>query len=138
MVLLTALAFAQVLNVTAGELPQAAPSFPYTSNAGIDIGCVGGGAQGSRFPAHAYDAARGETILYNVSRCTGGFIRATDELTGRSWNVEISPTGDLAGRDLNGDAWRYRRADGRYLNTATGATCVTPDYRAMCKSPGRG
>ena len=130
---LLALAFAQVLNVTAGELPGPPPSFPYTSNAGIDIGCIGGGAQGSRFPAHAYDAARRETILYNVSRCTGGFIRATNDATGRSWNVEISPTGDLAGRDLNGDAWRYRRVEGRYFNTTTGETCAVPDYRAMCR-----
>ena len=129
---LLALALAQVLDVSAGQLPAPPPSFPYTSNAGIDIGCIGGGAQGSRFPAHAYDPARRETIIYNVSRCTGGFIRATEDSTGKSWNIEISPTGGLAGHDLNGDAWRYDRVGRRYFNTISGTSCTKPDYRAMC------
>ena len=130
--LAVALFLAQVLDVSAGQLPDPPPAFPFTSDAGIDIGCSGGGSQGSRFPGRAFDASRRETLLYNVSRCTGGFIRGTQDATGRAWSVEIGPTGAITGRDLDGRDWRYDRPSASYVVRSTGATCARADWRHMC------
>ena len=134
--ILAALLLAQAVPLIAGnERVQALPpNFPFTSNAGIDLGCLGGLA-GSRYPAQVYDRAHNERITYNVSRCTGGYIHATNEATSKSWSVQIRPGGQIDGRDLNGDKWRYDRPRAVYVNLKTHAECAHADYRAMCAAP---
>ncbi|MBE7217395.1 MAG: hypothetical protein INR64_02895 [Caulobacteraceae bacterium] len=131
--LLTAVILAQSLSLIAGDENVRAlpPSFPYTSNAGVDLGCLGA-LVGSRFPSQIYDRVHDERIMYNVSRCSGGYIHATNETTGKSWNIQIGPGGRLNGRDLAGAKWKYDRPRKTFVNLKTHVECTTPDYRAMC------
>ena len=133
--MLAALLMAQVVSTTAG-VPQTfsmPAGFPYTSNAGIDLGCLGGIA-GSRYPAQIYDPVNHERISYNVSRCTGGYIHATNEQTQKSWDVQIAPGGRIYGKDTLGHKWNYDRKRSVYVNQASQATCAYANYRDMCAS----
>lgn len=132
-----ALAQAASVDVTAGTglIPgRSAPSgtsLSYTSDGGVDLGCLGGIA-GSKFPSKIYDQVHNEWIVYNVSRCTGGYIHAMNQATGRSWRVSIGPGGALNGGDLRGEKWRFDKARHVFVNLSTHTECGRPDYRDMC------
>jgi hypothetical protein len=135
---LAALVLMQSMSFIAGDenVRPAARGFPYTSNAGVDLGCIGVGLEGSRYPARIYDAQHNERVIYNVSRCSGGYVQATNEATGKSWDINFGPSGQVRGRDLDGAKWRFDKSRDVYVNLKTQAECAKPDYRRMCASPG--
>jgi len=95
-----------------------------------DLGCMLGEMRGTKFDSVYYDNRTGDRILYNVSRCTGGFIRGENH--GRSWDVRINANGDISGTDLNGSRWRYDRRGLRYVNLTSGRSCASSDTRVVC------
>ena len=95
-----------------------------------DLGCMVGEMRGTKFDSVYYDARTGDRIQYNVSRCTGGFIRG--ENNGRWWDVRINANRDISGTDLNGSRWKYDRRAHQYLNLTLGRTCAASDTRVVC------
>jgi len=97
-----------------------------------DIGCIRGAQVGSRFPVNVYDAHTHERVLANISRCTGGYIKAVNEDTGAHWNADMFENGTARGRDADGHAWRYDPRARQFTNLATNATCAHTDLRHVC------
>jgi hypothetical protein len=63
---------------------------PREANA-YDLGCERGDLRGSKFPTQYYDEATHERIMYNISRCTGGFIMAPASTPGKAGMRTSSP-----------------------------------------------
>jgi hypothetical protein len=97
-----------------------------------DLGCLYGAQVGSRFPLNFYDARTHERVLMNLSRCTGGYIKAVNETTGAHWNADFFGDGTSRGRDADGHAWRFDPKARQFLNLATRATCGKTDLRHVC------
>jgi hypothetical protein len=98
----------------------------------IDLGCLNGELRATKFPTTTYDAATHERVMYNISRCTGGFILGTNVDTGKTWNADVHIGGEITGKDLDGDAWRYDPKAKLYTNFATGRTCAQANLRHVC------
>ena len=98
----------------------------------IDLGCLRGDLRATKYPSTAYDAANHERIMYNISRCTGGFIMGTNTDTWKSWHADVAPGGAMTGKDLDGDAWKYDRTTKLYTNLTTGRSCTAASLRHVC------
>jgi hypothetical protein len=98
----------------------------------LDRGCLSGNIGSSRYPTRAYDEATHERIMYNISRCTGGFIMGTNTDTWKSWHADIHPGGSMDGLDADGAKWTYDPRTKRYSNLASGRTCAEANLRHVC------
>jgi hypothetical protein len=98
----------------------------------IDLGCLRGDLRATKYPSSAYDAANHERIMYNISRCTGGFIMGTNTDTWKSWHADVAANGSMTGKDLDGDRWKYDRASKLYTNLTTGRSCASANLRHVC------
>ena len=98
----------------------------------IDLGCLNGAQQATKFPTTQYDAATHERIMYNISRCTGGFIQGTNTDTWKTWHADIAADGSMKGTDADGDAWRYDKKAKLYTNLVTGRSCAKSNLRRVC------
>jgi len=116
---------ANALDVKSNQMEALFPRFPHD-----DLGCRLGEMRGTKFDSVYYDARTGDRVQYNVSRCTGGFIRGENQ--GQWWDVRINANGDISGVDVNGSRWTYDRRAGRYFNLTTGRSCATTDARVVC------
>jgi hypothetical protein len=101
-------------------------------NRNIDLGCALGVSQGGLFPTRVFDAATRERITYNISACTGGYIRGMNVDTGAEWSAQIAYNRRMTGKDLDGRTWRYDPAAGLYTNLATGKSCAQTSLRRVC------
>jgi hypothetical protein len=106
-------------------------STPKEANA-LDRGCVSGNIGSSRFPTQTFDEATHERIMYNISLCTGGFIRGTNTDTWKSWHADIHPGGSMNGEDADGAKWTYDHRTKLYTNLTTGRTCSEANLRHVC------
>jgi hypothetical protein len=97
-----------------------------------DLGCSLGWIQAGKFPTTVYDSKTHERVSYNLSACTGGYIKGVSADTWKSWNADVTPGGAMAGRDLNGDRWSYDPKARLYTNVSTGRTCSQTSLREVC------
>jgi len=98
----------------------------------IDLGCLRGDLRATKYPSTAYDQATHERIMYNISRCTGGFIMGTNTDTWKSWHADVAPGGSMTGKDADGDAWTYDHRSKLYTNLTTGRSCASANLRHVC------
>jgi hypothetical protein len=98
----------------------------------VDLGCLSGSLRATKFPTTRYDATAHERIMFNISRCTGGFVLGVNTDTWKSWNADIQPNGVITGKDLDGDAWRYDPTSKLYTNLSAGRTCARANLRHVC------
>lgn len=117
-------------------LAWAGPTYDVTLSPGrqinVDLGCTNGYVEGSRWPTVVYDQKAHERITYNISRCTGGFIRGVNQDSGRVWRADIRPDGGMSGQDLDGSKWRYDPKVRLYTNLTTGRSCGQTSLRRVC------
>jgi hypothetical protein len=83
-------------------------------------------------PQTVYDAQTHERIAYKFSRCAGGYITGTNQITGRTWNADIKPNGVITGRDIDGHSWRYDPKTHLYTDQTTGRSCARTSIRQVC------
>jgi hypothetical protein len=119
------------LAVNAAPSVNANLATPQEANA-LDRGCLGGNIGSSRFPTQTYDPVTRERIMYNISRCTGGFIMGTSTDTWKSWHADIHPGGSMTGQDVDGSKWSYDQRTKLYTNQTTGRTCSEANLRHIC------
>ncbi len=112
---------AQVFNSTLGE-----------GGFEPDIGCIRGALVGSRYPVTTYNPRTHERLTTNISRCTGGYVKAWNEQTNAHWNADLWDNGTASGRDETGSRWRYDPASRQFTNLATRKSCPTSDLRRVC------
>lgn len=116
----------------------AAPTYDVTLSPGqdiqVDLGCVRGYIEGSRWNHVVYDQKNHERISYNISKCTGGFIRGQSTVNDRFWRADIRPDGSMAGQDLDGAKWRYDPRTRTYVNLTTGRSCAHTTLRHVCSA----
>lgn len=117
-------------------IAAAAPRLDVTLSPGrevsVDLGCSNGYIEKDRWPTVVYDQQTHERISYNISRCTGGYIRGVSDLNGKFWRADVRPDGSMAGRDLDGARWRYDARARLYTNLTTGRTCAKTSLRHVC------
>jgi hypothetical protein len=97
-----------------------------------DLGCLRGSQRAHRFPNSGFDAAAHERIMYDISPCTGGFIRGVNTETWKAWHADIAATGAMTGMDLDGSHWTYDPKAKRYTNQTTGKSCSQSSLRHVC------
>jgi len=98
----------------------------------VDLGCLNGYVEKDRWPTVVYDSEYHERISYNISACTGGYIRGVSNLNGKFWRADVRPDGSMAGQDLDGSRWRYDPKARLYTNLTTGRTCAKTTLRHVC------
>ena len=102
--------------------------------ANMDLGCLYGSLEGQKFPKTVYDQPNNERITYNISKCTGGYIRGVNTETGKEWHADIALNGSIAGTDLDGNRWKYDPKTRTYTNLSTGRSCPKANLRHVCPS----
>jgi hypothetical protein len=98
----------------------------------IDLGCLRGDLRATKFPTQTYDQATHERVMYNISRCTGGFIMGTNTDTWKSWHADVRPDGSMSGLDADGAKWTYDHKTRLYTNLTSGRTCEQANLRHVC------
>jgi hypothetical protein len=121
-----------MLATSAPAAPNGDDHIPDSIFPDFDRGCVDGAINASKFPTTLYDPATRQRISYNFSRCTGGYIAAVNDDTGKTWNVDIDSDGNASGRDLAGNSWKYDRKTGLFANLTTGARCRAANLTQVC------
>ncbi len=111
----------------AADVSSKQAEFPFQTN---DGGCGFRSLFASRWPNVVFNRSTGDRIVYNVSRCTGGFIRGENH--GRFWHVKVDDHLNFSGVDLNGSHWKYDRSAGLYENLTLGRSCATSSVRIVC------
>jgi hypothetical protein len=97
-----------------------------------DLGCLRGSQRAHRFPSTTYDLAAHERIMFDISACTGGFIRGVNTSTWKSWHADVAADGAMSGADLDGNHWTYDPKAKLYSNLATGKSCSKTSLRHVC------
>jgi hypothetical protein len=85
-------------------------------------------------PLVTYDPATHERITYSLSRESGGFIEGVNTETHKAWHADVRADRSMAGKDADGDAWKYDYRTKTYTNFATGRTCASANLRHVCGS----
>ena len=98
----------------------------------IDLGCLKGDLRATKFPGGGYDEGGHERVIYNISRCTGGYIIGTNTDTWKSWRTDVHMDGVITGKDLDGNSWRFDPKAKMYTNLTTGRTCASTSLRHVC------
>jgi hypothetical protein len=83
------------------------------------------------YPTTVHDQSGRERVTYRIDS-SGGYVRGVDSDAGTRWNADISPTGAMKGKDIDGNQWRYDPQEHLYQNLTTGRACAATSVRRIC------
>lgn len=97
-----------------------------------DLGCLQGSQRAHRFPTTQYDPGAHERVTYDLSPCTGGYIRGVNTDTWKTWNADVKADRSMSGTDLDGARWKYDPQARLYTNFTSGKSCAKTSLRHVC------
>ena len=85
------------------------------------------------FPTTVFAQGGRERVTYSLDR-DGGYVKGVDTVTGARWSAEVSASGEIKGKDVDGNRWRYDLQTRVYYNLGAGRSCTATSIRRVCPS----